>query len=83
MATQEAVAVTTPEVTTRIDKEFAREGNSFKIKKIKNKRIKNQSYEMGDMEDGDSDGDIHLDSSTDGTGNGKLHEVGGLCPSEK
>ena len=38
---------------------------------------------MGDMEDGDSDGDIHLDSGTDGTGNGKLHEVGGLCPSEK
>jgi hypothetical protein len=31
------------------------------------------------LEDGDSDGDIHLDGGTDRYGNGKLHELAGFA----
>ena len=35
--------------------------------------LKNQYYETRDLEDSDSDGDIHLDGGTDRHGNDELH----------
>ena len=49
-------------------------GALLKIKVIKNKVIKKgKNDEEGDMEDGDSDGDIHSDGGTDRTGNNLVH----------
>ena len=33
-----------------------------------------KNYEEGNLEDSDSDGDIHLDSGSDGTGYDIVHE---------
>ena len=43
-----------------------------------NKPLNNEYYETRDLENGDSDGDIHLDSGSDGTGHDIVH--GGLRP---
>jgi len=37
------------------------------------------NYETRDLEDSDSDGDIHLDCGTDRYGNDKLYELAGFA----
>jgi hypothetical protein len=45
------------------------------VTKVNEVKLNNEKYEKGNMEDSDSGGDIHLDSGTDRTRHGIVHEV--------
>jgi hypothetical protein len=45
------------------------------VTKVNEVKLKNEKYETRDLEDSDSDGNIHPDSGTDRTRHGIVHEV--------
>jgi len=44
------------------------------VTKVNEVKLKNEKYETRDLEDSDSDGNIHPDSGTDRTRHGIVHE---------